>query len=145
MFAGNVLETEFVGEMRFQPLLDLQDYQVLVQFLPTEANAPRGVVALHFVERVTGHGLGDVGAAEALDQVDIQIASRRGAASAIQVVGVGQVFVRVERDIRVALAELAEEPPVGGRFLAIEQAGFGQPEDAAGLATEDGATGMLLA
>jgi hypothetical protein len=33
MFAGNVLEAELVGEVVLQPLLNLQDGQVVVQFL----------------------------------------------------------------------------------------------------------------
>ncbi|MNP33233.1 hypothetical protein D3C76_1264570 [compost metagenome] len=85
-----------------------------------------------------------VGAAEALDQVDVQVAGRSSAAGAVEVVGVGQVLVLVEADLGEALFELVEETPVGGRLLAIEQAGLGQPEHAAGFATEHGAAGVLL-
>ncbi|MNJ55748.1 hypothetical protein D3C77_512660 [compost metagenome] len=144
MVAGHVLEAELVGEMLFEPVLDLQDDQVLVQFLPAKAHAPRGVVALHFVEDVAGHRLRHVGAAESLDQVDVQVAGRSSAAGAVEVVGVGQVLVLVEADLGEAFFELVEETPVGGRLLAIEQPGLGQPEHAAGFATEHGAAGVLL-
>ncbi|MNJ52536.1 hypothetical protein D3C77_478770 [compost metagenome] len=74
MVARYILEAELVGKMFFEPLLDLQDVQVLMQLLPAKTHASRGVAALHFIEGVAGHRLGDVGAAEAFDQVDIQIA-----------------------------------------------------------------------
>lgn len=141
---GDVFEAEFVGKMLFEPMLDLQDDHVLVQLLPTKADTPRRVAALHFVENVTGHGLGDVGAAEAFDQVDIQVARRGSATGAIQVVGVGEVLVLVELDLGKALAECIEEAPVGGRLLAIEQSSFRQPEHPGGFATEHGAASVLI-
>ena len=74
MVASHILEAELVGEMLLQPVLDLQDDQVLVQLLAAEAHAPWRVVALHFVEDVAGHGTRHIGAAETLDQVDVQVA-----------------------------------------------------------------------
>ncbi|MNC34236.1 hypothetical protein D3C75_826610 [compost metagenome] len=130
--------------MFFEPVLDLQDDQVLVQLLPAKAHAPGGVVALHFVEDVAGHGAGHVGATEAFDQVDVQVAGRGGAAGAVQVVGVGQVLVLVQPDLREAFGKAVEEAPVGGRFLAVEQAGLGQPEHTTGLGAQHSATGMLF-
>lgn len=134
VFARDVFKAEFVGEVLFEPMLDLQDDHVLVQLLPAKSHAPRCVAALDFVQDVSRNGLRHVGAAESLDQVDIEIARRDGAACAIQVVGVGQVFFLIEQHIREAIRELIEETPVGGRLLAIEQTGFGQPEHAAGFA-----------
>jgi hypothetical protein len=104
--AGHVLEAELVGEVLFEPVLDLQDDHVLVQLLPAKADAPGRVAALHFVENVAGHGTGHVGAAETLDQVDIQVAGRGGAAGAVQVVGVGQVLVLVQRTLGSARRSL---------------------------------------
>ena len=52
MVAGDVLETELVGEVVFQPLLDLQDRRVMVQLLTAEADTPWGVAALYFVEGI---------------------------------------------------------------------------------------------
>ncbi|MNF68680.1 hypothetical protein D3C84_505430 [compost metagenome] len=142
VFAGHVLEAELVGEVLLQPLLDLQDGQVVVQLLPAEADAPGGVVALHFVEDVAGHALGHAGAAVTLDQVDVEVAGRGHAAGAIQVVGIRQVLVLIERYLGEAFGELAEEAPVGGRFLAVEQAGLGHPEHPFGFAA-DRATGRM--
>ncbi|MNH18786.1 hypothetical protein D3C79_785030 [compost metagenome] len=72
--ARYIFEAELVGKVFFKPLLDLQDDQVLVQLLAAKSHTPRGVVALHLVEDVAGHRLGDIGAAETLDQVDVQVA-----------------------------------------------------------------------
>ncbi len=143
VLAGHVFEAELVGEVFFEPVLDLQDDHILMQFLAAKADASRGVTALHFIEDVPGYGLGDVGPAEALDQVDVQVAGRGGAAGAVEVVGVGQVLVLIELDLGEAFAEGAEEAPVGGGLLAVEQSGFGQPEHAGGLAAEYGAAGVL--
>ena len=142
---GHVLEAELVGEMLFEPVLDLQDDHILVQLLPAETDPSRRIVALHFVKNIAGHGLGDVGAAEAFDQIDIEVAGRGGAAGAVQVVGVGQVLVLVELDLGEALAEGREETPIGGRLLAIEQPGFGQPEHPGRFAAEHRAAGVLFA
>ncbi|MNC82637.1 hypothetical protein D3C75_1362230 [compost metagenome] len=60
--------------MLFEPVLDLQDDHILMQLLSAEANAAGGIAALHFIQDVTGHGLGHVGAAETLDQIDIEVA-----------------------------------------------------------------------
>jgi len=142
--AGHILEAELVGEVFLQPMLDLQNDQVLMQLLPAKAHAPRGVVALHFVEDVAGRGAGHIGAAEALDQVDVQVAGRSGAAGAIDIVGVGQVLVLVQPDLRKAFGKAGEEAPVGRRLLAIEQAGFGQPEHTTGLGAQHRTAGMLF-
>src|SRR3990167_8840913 len=85
------LEEHF--EVLFQPLLDLQDGQVLVQLLPAKTDAPRGVAEQHF----------------------------------------GKTF-----------GELLEKAPVGGRFLAVEQAGLGHPEHAGGFATDRAAVGVAV-
>ena len=74
VIARDVFEAELVGEVLFEPMLDLQDDHVLVQLLATKADTPRGVVALHLVKDVAGHGLGDIGAAKTLDHVDVKIA-----------------------------------------------------------------------
>ncbi|MNF86883.1 hypothetical protein D3C84_693340 [compost metagenome] len=55
------------------------------------------------------------------------------------------MLVLVELDIGETFLEGVEKTPVGGRFLAIEQSGFGQPEHPGGLAAEHRATGVLLA
>ncbi|MNY23049.1 hypothetical protein D3C86_1566970 [compost metagenome] len=41
VFAGDVFEAELVGEVFFEPVLDLQDDHVLVQLLPAESNPSR--------------------------------------------------------------------------------------------------------
>ncbi len=64
VFAGHVFEAELVGEVFFEPMLDLQDDHVLVQLLPAETDPPRRIAALHFVKNVAGHSLGHVGAAK---------------------------------------------------------------------------------
>ncbi|MNR54255.1 hypothetical protein D3C85_1744100 [compost metagenome] len=74
MFPGNVLEAEFIGEVLFQPLLDLQDDHVLVQFLPAEADPPWRIAALHLIQDIPRNGLGDVGATEAFDEIDVEVA-----------------------------------------------------------------------
>ncbi|MOA13994.1 hypothetical protein D3C78_1340690 [compost metagenome] len=74
MFPGNILEAEFIGEVLFEPLLDLQDDHVLVQFLPAEADPPWRIAALHFIQDIPRHGLGDVGATEAFNEVNVEIA-----------------------------------------------------------------------
>ena len=133
MFTGDVFEAELVGEMFFEPMLDLQDDHVLVQLLPTEPDTPRRIAALHLVKDVAGHGLRHVRAAEAFDQIDVEITGRGGAAGAIEVIGIGQVLVLIQIDLGKALGKGVEETPVGGRFLAIEQAGFGEPEHSRGF------------
>lgn len=118
--AGDVLETELVGEVVFQPLLDLQDRRVMVQLLSAEADAPWGVAALYFVEGIPGHRLGHRSAAETLDQIDVEVAGGGDAAGAEQVVGIGQVLLLIEQHVREAFGEFSIEAPVGGRFLAIQ-------------------------
>ncbi|MNF63805.1 hypothetical protein D3C84_455170 [compost metagenome] len=145
MLTRHILEAELVGEVLFQPLLDLQDSHVVVQLLAAEADAARSVAALYLVEDVAGYRLGDTGAAETLDQVDVEVAGRGDAASAIEVVGVRQMLVLVQQHLGEALGELAEEAPVGGRLLAVQQAGLGHPEHPAGLAADDAACGVAFA
>ncbi|MNI52663.1 hypothetical protein D3C73_1074630 [compost metagenome] len=55
------------------------------------------------------------------------------------------MFVLIELDLWEAFGEGIEEAPVSGRFLAIEQPGFGQPENTSGLAAQYGTACMLLA
>ncbi len=74
MLAGDVFKAKFVGKVLFKPMLDLQNHHVLMQFLPAKTDSPRRIRAAHFVENVAGDGLGDVGATEALDQVDVEVA-----------------------------------------------------------------------
>src|SRR3546814_4114964 len=69
---GDVLKAKLVGEVFFEPVLDLQDDHILVQFLTAEADSSRRVAALHFIQNVSCHSLGHVGAAEASDEVDIE-------------------------------------------------------------------------
>lgn len=141
--AGDVLETELVGEVVFQPLLDLQDRRVMVQLLSAEADTPWGVAALYFVEGIPGHRLGHRSAAETLDQIDVEVAGGGDAAGAEQVVGIGQVLLLVEQHVREAFGEFSIEAPVGGSFLAIQQTCLGQPEDPGRLAAEGGSSAWL--
>src|ERR1700712_5461 len=115
-----------------------------MQLLPAETHTPRRIAALHFIEDIPGHCLPHIGAAEALDQVDVQIARRDRAAGAIQVIGVGQVLFLIEQHFREALGEVIEEAPVSGRLLAVEQPGFGQPEYATGLTAQYCASCVLF-
>ncbi len=131
--------------MFFQPFLDLQHAGVQVQLLSTEAEAPGAVVALDLEQHVARHALSDVRAAEAFDQVHIQIAGRGGAAGTEQVVAVGQVLAGGELHARKALDELAGETPVGRRLAVVQQARMRHPEGAGGLAADRTACGMLLA
>ncbi|MCY1446151.1 hypothetical protein D9M71_627000 [compost metagenome] len=135
MFTGDILEAELVRIVLLQPLLDLQDGRVVVQLLAAEAQAAGRIAALHFVQYVPGHALCHADAAEAFDYVDEHVAGRGVAAGAEDVIDVDDVFFLVERDLWVALGELAEEAPVGGRFLAVEQAGLGEPEHPGSFAT----------
>lgn len=54
------------------------------------------------------------------------------------------MLVLVQADLREAFGKAVEEAPVGGRFLAIEQAGFGQPEHTTGLGAQHRATRVLF-
>ena len=145
MIAGHVFEAKLIRQMVFEPVLDLQDDHVLMQFLPAKTDTSGGVVTLNLVQDVTGHGLGNIGAAEALDQINVQVAGRRRATRAVQVVCIGQVFVLIEVNLWIALGERAEKAPIGRGFLAVEQSGLGEPEDPGGFCAQDGATGMLFA
>ncbi|MNH18785.1 hypothetical protein D3C79_785020 [compost metagenome] len=55
------------------------------------------------------------------------------------------MLVLIQADVGEAFGKLVEEAPVGGRFLAVEQAGLGQPEHTTGFAAEHRAAGVLLA
>ncbi|RMV63912.1 HTH-type transcriptional regulator glxA [Pseudomonas syringae pv. pisi] len=145
VLTGHVFKAELVGKVLFQPVLDLQNDHVLMKLLTAKTDSPRRVGATHFIEDVAGDGLGDIGAAEALDQINVQIAGRGRAARAIHVVGVGQVLFLIEQDLGIALGECAEKAPVGRRFLAVQQAGFGKPVDAGGFGAEYRAVGVLFA
>lgn len=74
VFSCNVLKAELFGKMLFEPLLDLQDNHILMQFLPTEPHPSWHIVALHFVKNIAGDCLSNVGSAKTLDQINVQVA-----------------------------------------------------------------------
>jgi len=74
VLASHVLEAELVGKVFFELVLDLQNDHVLMQLLPAKPDAAGGVVALHFIQDVACDGLGNIGATEAFDQVNVKVA-----------------------------------------------------------------------